>query len=56
MSQWIVFGTGKGIGYFLVQDGLQQGHQVITFIRNVKYKNTANTDWRASYFRRCLSI
>lgn len=38
MSQWIVFGAGKGIGYHLVQYGLQQGHQVIAFIRNAKYK------------------
>uniref|UniRef100_A0A3B0M3K6 NAD(P)-binding domain-containing protein n=1 Tax=Arsenophonus endosymbiont of Trialeurodes vaporariorum TaxID=235567 RepID=A0A3B0M3K6_9GAMM len=38
MSQWIVFGAGKGIGYHLVQYGLQQGHQVIAFIRHAKYK------------------
>ncbi|CAA2930670.1 NAD(P)H-binding protein [Arsenophonus endosymbiont of Bemisia tabaci] len=38
MSQWIVFGAGKGIGYDLVQYGLQQGHQVIAFIDNAKYK------------------
>ena len=38
MSQWIVFGAGKGIGYHLVQYGLQQGHQVLAIIRNLKYK------------------
>ncbi|HGJ5882088.1 NAD(P)H-binding protein [Arsenophonus sp.] len=38
MSQWIVFGAGQGIGYHLVQYGLRQGHQVIAFIRNAKYK------------------
>ncbi|MFS1563487.1 MAG: hypothetical protein ACL7AX_07855 [Candidatus Arsenophonus phytopathogenicus] len=38
MSQWIVFAASKGIGYHLVQYGLRQGHQVIAFIRNAKYK------------------
>ncbi|WP_182853098.1 hypothetical protein [Arsenophonus endosymbiont of Aleurodicus floccissimus] len=49
MSQRIVFGAGKGIGYHLVQYGLRQGHQVIAFIRNAKYKTRLTQNRRASY-------